>query len=228
MHHFEKIPKWLLIIAVIYFAVLFTFAVFSGRQVTFWPPAIGKASVAEEIQPEATSETLSGSSQTDMLKKQLENYEAEIERLKAALAGKESLLEPGDVIGKFPTSLRGATIEETAINVAKLQAKTSDIEGDFLFRVLRFHNDALCYGSSLNFTYPRKDDTASCVGKDKLAAQFIGFLAEIDFIDGDAITSPEQAKRHLIQYQEKKNFNTTGYYGIDVFKWLVIDYYERT
>lgn len=228
MHHFDKIPKWLLIIAVIYFAVLFTFAVFSGRQVTFWPPAIGKASIADEIKIEEKSDAIPNTSQIEALEKKVDRYEAEIHRLNAALSQKESYLDPGEVVAKFPASLRGATLEETADNVAELQAKTSDIEGDFLFRVLRFHNDALCYGSSLNFTYPRKDDTASCVGKDKLAAQFLGFLAEIDFIDDEVVASPEQAKRYLIQYQERKNFNTTGYYGIDVFKWLVIDYYERT
>lgn len=228
MHHFEKFPKWLLIIAVVYFAVLFTFAVFSGRQVTFWPPAIGKASVADVVRAEETNDTLSNPSQTEDLEMQIAGYKAEIKRLNDALANKGALLDPDDIIPQFPSSLRGATIEETAANVAKLQDNISDIEGDFLFRVLRFHNDALCYGSSMNFTYPRKDDTSSCVAKSKLAEQFVGFLSEIDFIEGEVVASPEQAKLYLIQYQEKKNFNTTGYYGIDVFKWLIIDYYEST
>ncbi|MFO7593989.1 MAG: hypothetical protein R6X15_08120 [Pseudomonadota bacterium] len=228
MHHFEKLPKWLITIAVLYFTVLFTFAVISGRQVTFWPPAIGKATGAESIPSENKHDSTPEPSQTELLERKIERQKAEIKRLTDELEKRESLLVPEEVISKFPLSLRGATLEETAANVAKLQHNISDIEGDFLFRLLRFHNDALCYGSSMNFTYPRKDDTASCVEKSKLAEQFVGFLAEIDFIDGEVIASPEQAKLYLTKYQEKKNFNTTGYYGIDVFKWLVIDYYEST
>ena len=68
----------------------------------------------------------------------------------------------------------------------------------------------------------------NCIEKAELAKRFLGFLAEIDFFHGAVTENPELARKELIKYQESKNFSHTGWYGRDVFKWIVIDYYQKT
>lgn len=222
MDFLKTVPKWVLIAIVGYVAILFTFAIFDGRRVDFWPPAIHERTSSAD-----------------------QDLAQEIANLKKELSEKKSYISSEETLQMFPETVRSNTIQQTADRVielvenvskqktelAALQEKMKGIEsleGDFLFRILTFHHEALCFGDSLNFTHePLGLGAAKCTTKEKLAKRFLGFLAEIEFYQGPIVESPEIAKTELTNYQESKSFGRTGWYGRDVFKWIVIDYYGK-
>lgn len=216
MEFIKTIPKWLVTLLALYLAVLFSYAIFDGRSVDFWPPAIGEKSST--------------------------NNKVKIDLINEAKAKTKDITAPQDLIKKLPTDVQRLTIKDTSneilkrltliseqkLQIASLKNKVKVIEGlesDFIFRILSFHKDASCYGDSLNFTYVANNErTKKCTNKTKLAKYFLGFLAEINFYDGDIVESPELAESELKRYQNTKDFGHKGYYGRDVFKWIIIDY----
>ena len=214
MDFLKTIPKWLIILFAMYLTVLFSYAIFDGRSVTFWPPAIGEK----------------------------ENKDVKIKIIKDAVAKTKNTLTPQDFIKKLPFDVQKLTIESTAneitnrialiknqtLEISELKNKVKVIEGlesDFIFRILSFHKVASCYGDSLNFTYTANNEsTKKCTEKLILAKRFLGFMAEINFYNGDVVESPELAESELKRYQDSKDFGRKGYYGRDVFKWIIIDY----
>jgi len=222
MDFLKSLPKWALMALAGYVAVLFTFAIFDGRRVDFWPPAIHQKGGT----PTRNAVPV-----------------GRIAELEKELAEKKSYISPKETLNMFPEPVREKTLKATADRVSRLVEDVSDknselavlrekaesienIEGDFLFRVLTFHAEALCYGDSLNFTHPPLDPE-KCTEKEALSKQLLGFLAEIEFYGGPVAESPKEAKSELIRYQETKAFGRKGWYSRDVFKWIIIDYYGK-
>lgn len=215
MDFLKATPKWLIILLAFYTTVLFSYAIFDGRSVTFWPPAIGQKE---------------------------SNKAFNIKVIKDATAITKETFSPQGLIEKLPVDVQRFTIQDTANEILKrlkliskqnleievLKNKVKVIEGlesDFIFRMLSFHKEASCYGDSLNFTYVTNNErTKKCTAKLSLSKQFLGFMAEINFYDGDVVESPELAENELKRYQDSKDFGHKGYYGRDVFKWIIIDY----
>ena len=149
---------------------------------------------------------------------------------------------PDDVQEKSPEATRDAIIDLIRIeaqcdaNLAAMheaaeqqtdqlttcESKLGDLqsvnERHFLFRLLRFDDDAARLGVTLNLTAPpdsRKPD---------LAQRLIGLLVELGEYEGGGELSPDEAKRALVQYQEKRNMSVTGWYGPATFQRMVEDY----
>lgn len=214
MEFLKTIPKWLIILLAVYLTVLFSYAIFDGRSVTFWPPSIGEK----------------------------EYKEVKINVIKEAEAKEKASFTPQDFINKLPVDVQKLTIEATSDEIlnrialikdqkqeiSELKNKVKIIEGlesDFIFRMLSFNKAASCYGDSLNFTYvANNESTKKCTKKSILAKHFLGFMAEINFYKGDVVESPELAESELKKYQDSKEFGHKGYYGRDVFKWIILDY----
>ena len=223
MDFLKNIPKWALIALIVYLAFLITFAIFDGRRVDLWPPVIHEKTISPN---------------GDLV--------SENAALKRKLTAKKSYLSPQETIELFPEKVRRETVKQTADEVFKLVQIVSEqndklavwekkikiienIEGDFLYRILTFHDEALCFGDSLNFTHePLCLDAAKCTKKEELAKRFLGFLAEIEFYNRRIVANPTVAKTELIKYQESKSFGRTGWYSRDVFKWIVLDYYGKS
>lgn len=240
----NKIPVWLIVIFLIAATVLFGYAVFDGRKVEFWPLVIHEKidmnKVTNKILEEKNGEIV-------ILKKEVEKLSNKLEE-KAPETLKEKI-----VISFFPEEMQRDTLNET-INVnnntlsnyreeiATLNGVINEIQKDiqikeeelekfnevkntFIFRLMRFHNDTQCYGSSLNFTAGR--DKEECIKKSILADRFIEFMTELEIVDGSQKSSTNYAKKELINLQKKYNFNRQGWYSIDVFKVMIIEFHAK-
>ncbi len=99
--------------------------------------------------------------------------------------------------------------------VSDLEAKLNEGERHFLVRLVRFHRDALEFGSSLNFTYPPS------ASKRDLAKRFLELLSEIGQYAGPIEADPEKAKEALERYQTSLGFTQLGWYSRPVFDAMV-------
>lgn len=236
MELLKVIPKWAVSILVLLVAILISYAVFTGRGVTFWPPSI---SAKTKIEP---SELLLLQQKNKDMLAEINRLKSQVDGLKHNLEEKKFLISEAEAINVFPPEIRRQSLKLTAtevshlissrekatLHIQKMEQELEGIKGKFLFRLLSFHRDAGCYGDSLNFTYTSPNlETQNCIKKMELAKRLLGFLAEIEFYHGPVIDSPEIAKEQLIKYQKSKNFTRIGWYGIDVFKWIVIDYHQK-
>ena len=112
--------------------------------------------------------------------------------------------------------------EQRNEQLATCESKLSDLqsvdERHFLFRLLRFDDDASRLGVTLNLTSPPDPRKAD------LARRLIGLFVELGEYDGSGELSPDEARRALVQYQEKRNMSVTGWYGPATFQLMVEDY----
>ncbi len=217
MEIIKKIPAWFVIAVLFILMVLACFAVADGRRVEFWPPVIFEKNVDE------------------------------ISTLKQSLQTKNDHLAPAEVIKLFPLQTRQASIaltqqetqrllnayqlkqQKSDKNLQAMQEKLNEVErvhGTFLYKLLVFNHDAQCYGSSLNFTAGKDKD--QCLSKQKLAQQFLEFLAEVDFYKNDQLNNVVTAKQQLLKLQDKYQFNTKGWYGPDVFKSIINEFHGKS
>ncbi len=217
MEIIKKLPVWFVIALLFILMVLACFAVADGRRVEFWPPVIFEKNVDE------------------------------MSTLKRNLDVKSDHLAPAEVIKLFPLQAQQASIaltqQETQrlLNAFQLRQQASDkkllamqgklneverVHGTFLYKLLVFNHDAQCYGSSLNFTAGR--DKVQCLSKQKLAQQFLEFLAEVDFYHNDQLNNVVTAKQQLLKLQDKYQFNTKGWYGPDVFKSIINEFHGKS
>ena len=217
--------------AVIWFIYQSDAALDRGDKVSLWPPSIAPSKSKLGLFPK----TIQG----ETIEETAENVHElvnEFNRIKQESKNIRNSVEIS--LEVFPEAVKGDTFNQTAENVAQLvidferleeeMGIVEQIEGNFLYRITTFHNEALCYGNSLNFTYISSgQDTENCKPKKYLAERFLGFLAEIDFYEGDIIGSPKIAKEILTKYQESKSFGRTGWYSRDVLKWIVLDYLDK-
>ena len=222
----EKIPVWLIIALLVVTAILVAYAVFDGRRVDFWPPSIHEKNSQD-------------SNSTVQLKKELEDFKSELKK-------KDNYLSPAEVIALTLPVYQKETVPLTQQAVSNaLKDKTErintlsvlnnelevdinkfkKIDGTFLFKLLLFNFDAQCYGSSLNFTAGK--NRSECKSKEELATRFLGFLEEIDFYNNGLPNNTTTAKNELIKLQNKHNFSTRGWYGPDVFKAVIAEFYGK-
>ena len=114
------------------------------------------------------------------------------------------------------------TIQQQEEDLSGCRSRLGDLESfdnrHFLFRLLRFDDDAARLGVTLNLTSPpdaRKPD---------LARRLIGLLAELGEYEGTGEARPDEAKQALIAYQENRDMRVTGWYGPATFQRMVEDY----
>lgn len=224
MEWIKHIPNWLLVtlISLVVFALVICMvvAVSDGRRVDLGPLTLHE----------------SASSQVTALENQNE-------ALKAQLEEKGGKLSEQDVLNKLPPLLRGQNLDVTIDNIEKfiedskkqhtlnlaLQRNLDEVkkvDGTFLYKLLIFNQDATCYGSTLNFTAGK--DRAECLPKAQLAERFLEFLSEIDFYAATTSPTPVEAKAQLLRLQDKYEFNTKGWYGPDVFKSIISEFYSKS
>jgi hypothetical protein len=216
MEILKKIPVWAIVLLLFIIAGMAGFAIADGRRVDFWPPAIHEKN-------------------TD-----------EISELKEELKNKESYLSPAEVVALFPKDSQDVSIEKTKQNtldlivenensikelsdsLQQMQVKITEvkkIDGTFLYKLLIFNYETQCYGATLNFTAGK--NRPECLSKEVLASKFLEFLAEIDFYPDDKKNNPATAKEQLLKLQSKYQFNTKGWYGPDVFKAIISEFYSK-
>lgn len=216
MELLKKTPVWLVIVLLLAITIMAGYAIADGRRVDFWPPVIhGKIS-------------------------------DEINKLRLDLKTKEDYLSPKEVIGLFPKDAQKASVTltkqetESLLNDFKknseglnkameiMQLKLSEVkkvDGTFLYKLLIFNHDTQCYGATLNFTAGK--NRVECLSKENLASQFLEFLAEVDFYANHKKNNTSTAKEQLLMLQEKYEFNTKGWYGPDVFKAIINEFYGK-
>ena len=92
MEFLKATPKWLIILLAFYITVLFSYAIFDGRSVTFWPPAIGQKE---------------------------SNKDVKIKVIKDATAITKETFSPQDLIENLPADIQRFTIKDTANEILK-------------------------------------------------------------------------------------------------------------
>jgi hypothetical protein len=97
----------------------------------------------------------------------------------------------------------------------------SELNDSYILPLRKFHSEARCYGSSLNFTVG--EIKTECVPKEELATRFLGFLVELNIYDKEKPKSLEIAKKELVKLQQKYKFSKPGWYGIHVFNILATE-----
>jgi len=113
--------------------------------------------------------------------------------------------------------------------IIKLKDPFDLISNTKLKQLLKFHNSAVCYGRSLNFTHPASEDYEHCLPKDMLAKKLLLFFEELEIVKGNSSNySKERAKEELIQLQKKYNFNKPGWYTEFMLGILIIEYAKRS
>lgn len=219
----KHIPNWLLVtlISLVAFVLVICLlvAVNDGRRVEIGPFTIYESASAE-----------------------IAKLEHEVERLKTQLDNRPQTFNEQVVLAQLPASLNAQTLNEALTKIRNILALSQEqashntwlqskleqvekVEGTFLYKLLIFNQDATCYGATLNFTAGK--DREECLPKAQLAERFLEFLTEIDFYVATASPSPAEAKAQLLRLQEKYQFNTKGWYGPDVFKSIISEFYSK-
>lgn len=95
------------------------------------------------------------------------------------------------------------------------------VNDSYILPLRKFHQEARCYGSSLNFTVG--EAKPECIPKEELATRFLEFLVELDLYDKEKPKTLEIAKKELIKLQKKYKFSKPGWYGIHMFNILATE-----
>jgi hypothetical protein len=122
------------------------------------------------------------------------------------------------------------SLAQKDIEIADLKVPFHNISNPKLRQLMMFHNDARCYGTTLNFTHPADDSYSHCVSKESLSKRFISFLEELGIVKDDVGIdySRARAKRELVALQEKHNFDELGWYGEFTLAILILEYAKKS
>ncbi|MEN8134958.1 MAG: hypothetical protein ABFS18_05410 [Thermodesulfobacteriota bacterium] len=103
------------------------------------------------------------------------------------------------------------------------------LEGRLIIYGCPVHNDAVCYGRSLNFIHEPDESYSHCVTKEVLAKRFLKFFEELEIIEnnGGMDYSRAKAKSELIKLQTKYNFTNPGWYTEFMLGILIIEYAKK-
>ena len=113
-------------------------------------------------------------------------------------------------------------------HIAELKAPFHLISNTKLKQLLKFHNSAVCYGSSLNLTHPAGDDYQHCQSKEALSKKLLLFFEELELVENNGANySTERAKNALIQLQSNYKFNNPGWYTDLMLGILIIEYAKK-
>ena len=214
-----KLPIWLISISLL---VIICYALLNGNGLEFCPPAIcGKVNSSEnEDQLNVLKEKdkkiselnerimkLADLSDKEVERSQIKIKELEDKNLKLSQAT-ENVQEQNNPVDQ---------------NFQKPAApKQSEVINDsYLLPIRQFHQEARCYGSSLNFTIG--EEKPECVPKEELASRFLGFLVQLNQYDKAMPKSKDLAKKELIKLQQKYKFSKLGWYSIHVFNILATE-----
>ena len=212
----QKTPVWLIVGLLVVILAMAGFAVADGRRVDFWPPAIHEKNADETTQLRLDLKKMEGFLSP---KEVIELFPKEVQKESVALTKQET-----------ETLLNDYKNDKEELNNAMqaMQEKLSEVkkvDGTFLYKLLIFNHDTQCYGSTLNFTAGKNKE--ECISKEVLASQFLEFLTELDFYANDKKNTTSTAREQLLLLQEKYEFNTKGWYGPDVFKAIINEFYGK-
>ena len=122
-----------------------------------------------------------------------------------------------------------ASILDLNQNILELKAPFHLISNTKLKQLLKFHNSAVCYGSSLNLTHPAGDDYQHCQSKEALSKKLLLFFEELELVEDNASNySTERAKNALIRLQSNYKFNNPGWYTDLMLGILIIEYVKKS
>ena len=122
-------------------------------------------------------------------------------------------------IDKYKTPNSNVNNETPQLKAAPDQPRK--VNDSYILPLRKFHQEARCYGSSLNFTVG--EAKPECIPKEELATRFLGFLVELDLYDKEKPKTLEIAKKELIKLQKKYKFSKPGWYGIHMFNILATE-----
>lgn len=152
-----------------------------------------------------------------------------IKQLKLELsAGKEKFTNNTNKLESIKTKLA------TQIQLNReLKNSFHNINNAKLKQLMSFHNDAICYGPSLNFSHPAGDSFKDCVSKEALAKTFLRFFAELGIIENTSEMeyTPQKAKAQLAKWQiENYQFDeeNAGWYNGIMLGYLIIEYAKKS
>lgn len=120
--------------------------------------------------------------------------------------------------------------EKNEKEIEELKYPFHQINNSKLKQLLAFHNDASCYGQSLNFTHEPDKSYNHCVTKKILAKRFLKFFEELEIIESDEELdySRARAKDELINLQIQYQFTNPGWYTEFMLGILIIEYAKKS
>ena len=213
----KKLPIWLISYSLLGITAIFPVATIGGTGTESIPPANSeiekhlKAIEEKDKEISELNETLSkfGKSVSDAMSKN----NAQIKDLE------EKNLKLSQEVDKYKSPASPENNETQQLKTAPDQPR--EFNDSYILPLRKFHSEARCYGSSLNFTVG--ETKPECVPKEELATQFLGFLVELNIYDKEKPKSLEIAKKELVKLQQKYKFSKPGWYGIHVFNILATE-----
>lgn len=173
----------------------------------------------QEIKDERDKQISSLKDEVKSLKGKAEDDKAELGESENELASARKVIQS-----------QGQMLAQKDTEIAALKVPFHNISNTKLKQLMMFHNDARCYGTSLNFTHPSDDSYDHCVSKEELAKRFISFLEELGIVTDDVGIdySRARAKRELVKLQESHDFDELGWYGEFTLAVLIIEYAKKS
>jgi hypothetical protein len=215
-----KLPIWLISISLL---VIICFALLNGKGLEFCPPAIcGKVDPNEnEDQLNVLKEKDKKISElNERMTKLAELSDKEVERSQIKIRELEDkYLKLSQATGNVRE--QNNPVNQSSQKPAAAPKQPEVINDSYLLPIRQFHQEARCYGSSLNFTVG--EEKPECVSKEELASRFLGFLVQLNQYDKAMPKSKDLAKKELIKLQQKYKFSKLGWYSIHVFNILATE-----
>jgi len=233
---FMKLPIWLVSLSFLVITALFFLVFFNGNASEFCPHSIcGKndksknedyltAIREKDMQIEDLNDSLSEVNKAlikQFLKSQKQVKDLEDRNLVLSRAF-DSKKTQASTVKNVKSRLEEATVRQPDVPKSENQSESHQVINDsYLLPIRQFHQEARCYGSSLNFTIG--EEKPECVPKEELASRFLGFLVQLNQYDKAMPKSKDLAKKELIKLQQKYKFSKLGWYSIHVFNILATE-----
>lgn len=213
----KRVPQWLLILALLGLLVLVAYAVLSGRKVEFFPPVIHASTADNEVLEAELIEQFPQGLRKDNISDTITHAVDEIQSLEQNVS---ELKGSSAVLAEKLNEQELALIENR-----KRLARYEELKDTFLYRLLSFHKDAQCYGTTLNFTAGMNRD--DCVQKEELAHRFMDLLIELEVVENTQDKSAQAAKEGLVYFQQENEFKKVGWYSAYVFSALLKEFQSK-
>lgn len=218
-----KLPIWLITYSFFVFSALLSFSSFGGTGVESTPAAI-----SEKVDQRKNEDDLTAIKEKD---KQISELNGTLTKLKEftiqEISKREKQIKELEDKNLALSQKTGNTKEQNSnVNNETPQLKAAPdqprkVNDSYILPLRKFHQEARCYGSSLNFTVG--EAKPECIPKEELATRFLGFLVELNLYDKEKPKTLEIAKKELIKLQQKYKFSKPGWYGIHMFNILATE-----
>ncbi len=203
----KMLPIWSITYSSFVFSVVLSFASFAGAGAESVPDAISE----KDKQISELNGTLSKLKEFTIQEiSKREKQIKELEDKNLALSQKTD-----------NTKEQNSNVNNETPQLKAAPDKPKEINDSYILPLRKFHSEARCYGSSLNFTVGEKKP--ECIPKEELATRFLGFLVELNLYDKEKPMTLEIAKKELIKLQQKYKFSKPGWYGIHMFNILATE-----